>query len=120
MHVHQSDNDQRCSADTRLTNPILPIRMLTMSQVVNKVGLKRTKIYQLIASGDFPQSYSIGGGRAMRFVESQIDQWLLDQIQRSRTEPRIKQKVCVKRSANEGAEVPAKVGVEVPAKGGAK
>ena len=120
MHVHQIDNDQRCSADTRLTNPILPIRMLTMSQVVNKVGLKRTKIYQLIASGEFPHSVPIGGGRAVRFVQSEIDQWLLDQIRKSRTEPRIKAKVCVKRPDQMDAGVPVQVSVEVPAKGGAK
>ena len=112
--------DQRSSADIRFTNPILPIRMLTMAQVEDKVGLSRAKIYELIATGDFPQSHLIGGGKSKRFIESEIDQWLLDQIQKSRTEPRIKQKVCVKRPAQEGAEIPAKVGVEVPAKGGAK
>jgi predicted DNA-binding transcriptional regulator AlpA len=113
--------DQRCSADIRFTNPILPIRMLTMAQVEKKVSLGRTKIYELMASDDtFPQSHLIGGGKSKRFIESEIDQWLLDQIQKSRTQPRIKQKVCVKRPAQEGAEIPAKVGVEVPAKGGSK
>jgi prophage regulatory protein len=112
--------DQRPSADISFTNPILPIRMLTMAHVEHKIGLGRTKIYELMASGDFPKSHSIGGGRAMRFVESQIDQWLLDQIQKSRTEPRIKAKVCVKRRGQMDAEVPVLVSVEVPAKGGAK
>jgi prophage regulatory protein len=110
MHVQQPVHDQRSSADTRFTNPILPIRMLTMFQVVNKVGLSRAKIYELIASGNFPQSHLIGGGKSKRFIESEIDQWLLDQIQKSRTEPRIKVKVCVKR--------PAKVDAELSAKGG--
>ena len=103
--------NQRCYADIRFPDPIFPIRMLTMAQVVNKIGLSRAKIYELIADGDFPQAYSIGGGRAMRFVESEIDQWLLDQIQKSRTESRIKLKV--------GVKLPAKIDAEVPAEGGA-
>jgi prophage regulatory protein len=111
--------DQRSTADIRFTNPILPIRMLTMAQVEDKVGLKSSKIYELIAQGEFPESVPIGGGRAMRFIESEIDQWLLDQIQRSRTELHIRAKVCVKRRDQMDAGVPVKVSVEVPAKGGA-
>lgn len=95
--------DQISTSDIRFTNPVLPIRMLSMAQVEIKIGFGRTKIYEMMASGDFPQSVPIGGGRAMRFIESEIDQWLLDQIQKSRTEPLIKPKVWVKR--------PEKVGV---------
>jgi predicted DNA-binding transcriptional regulator AlpA len=100
--MHQDIQDQRSTADIRFNDPAPPIRMLSMAQVEAKVGLKRTKIYGLMDSRDFPQSYSIGGGRAMRFVESEIDQWLLDQIQRSRTELHIRAKVCVKSPAKGG------------------
>lgn len=88
--------DQRSSAETLPYNPVLPIRMLTMVQVKEKVGLGRTKIHEMMACGDFPQSVQIGGGRAMRFIESEIEHWLLDQITRSRTEPCIKAKIGLK------------------------
>lgn len=43
--------DQRFSADISITNPILPIRMLTIIEVAEKIGLGRTKIHEMMASG---------------------------------------------------------------------
>ena len=112
--------DQCSIADISITNSVLPIRMLTMPQVADKIGLGRTKIHEMMASGEFPRSVSIGGGRAMRFVESEIDQWLLDQIQKSRTETHVKPKVWVKRREKVASGVPAKVDAEFSAEGGAQ
>jgi prophage regulatory protein len=120
MHVQQPVHDQRSSADTRFTNPILPFKILRLPKVLEMVGIRKSGLYQRIKNGTFPAPINIGIGRAVGWIEAEVIQWFSEQIQKSRTEPCIKQKVCVKRPAEEGAEVPAKVGVEVPAKGGAK
>lgn len=100
--------DQRSFAETLPCNPILPIRMLTIIEVAEKIGLGRTKIHEMMTSGEFPKSVPIGGGRAMRFIESEVDKWLYEQIQKSRTEPCTKPKVWVKRRAKGDADIPAK------------
>ena len=44
--------------------------------VEDKVGLSRSSIYLRMSKGLFPQSISLGGGRAIGWLESDIDEWL--------------------------------------------
>jgi prophage regulatory protein len=56
---------------SRRTNKInrLPV-------VEDKTGLSRSSIYLRMSKGLFPQSISLGGGRAVGWLESDIDEWL--------------------------------------------
>lgn len=83
MNVHQLAIPHRPVAD--ISSISFPIKMLVMEQVIEKVGLGRSTIYELISQNQFPKPVQIGGGRAKRFIEVEIDQWLLDQIKIDRT-----------------------------------
>lgn len=51
-------------------------RLLRLPQVIERVGLKRTAIYQRMREGRFPRSRSLGT-RCTVWVESEVDQWVL-------------------------------------------
>ena len=52
--------------------PRPPRRFLRLPEVMQRVGLRHTKIYQLMAEGKFPQSVKVGE-RAVAWVEAEID-----------------------------------------------
>ncbi|WP_068084105.1 helix-turn-helix transcriptional regulator [Novosphingobium rosa] len=61
-----------------LTRPAFapaPVIHLTMEQVVDRVGLRKSKIYELIRAGDFPDSMKLSPGAA-RWNEADIDGWI--------------------------------------------
>lgn len=61
----------------------MPTIILRLPEVKVRTGLSRSSIYLRIANGDFPNSISLGG-RAVGWLESDIDQWLADKIESSR------------------------------------
>ncbi len=60
------------------------LRILRRKQVENRTGLSRSTIYTRIAEGSFPRPIDLGGGRAVGWVESEIDAWLQARIESSR------------------------------------
>ncbi len=48
-----------------------------------KTGLSRSAIYLRVNQGRFPKSISLGG-RAIGWVEAEIDEWINRQIEHSR------------------------------------
>ena len=64
-----------------------PIRFLRISEVQARTGLGRSTIYEWSADGRFPAPVRLGG-RALRWIESEIDAWLRDRIAESRGEGR--------------------------------
>jgi prophage regulatory protein len=54
-------------------------RFLSMRQVLERVGLSRTTLYERMDAGTFPQSVPLGP-RRIAFVESQVDAWMTAQI----------------------------------------
>ena len=50
-------------------------RLLNAEEVMNRIGLKRTALYNLVRRGDFPRPLRIGV-RATRWPSLQIDQWI--------------------------------------------
>lgn len=50
-------------------------RLIRLPEVMNRVGLKRSAIYQRMSEGRFPRSRSMGS-RCTVWVESEIDEWL--------------------------------------------
>ena len=50
----------------------------------SRTGLSRSTIYARIAEGAFPRPIDLGGGRAVGWIESEIDAWLQARIDSSR------------------------------------
>lgn len=56
-------------------SPASPARLLRLPEVIARVGLKRSAIYQRMSEGRFPKSRSLGPKCAV-WVESEIDDWI--------------------------------------------
>jgi len=82
---HQAETNQRTSVEVHA--PIRMGNMLRMKHLPPKVGMCRTDIYNLIAQGLFPPGIIWCGQRRRAWPESDIDQWLLEQINKSRSVP---------------------------------
>lgn len=50
-------------------------RLLRLPEVMRRVGLKRSAIYQRMVEGRFPRSRSLGA-KCTVWVESEIDDWI--------------------------------------------
>jgi prophage regulatory protein len=57
--------------------------ILRLPAVIKHTGLSRSSIYLRISNKEFPKPVSLGG-RAVGWLESDIDQWLADKIESSR------------------------------------
>jgi prophage regulatory protein len=55
--------------------PSAPARLLRLPEVITRVGLKRSAIYQRMSEGRFPKSRSLGP-RCAVWVEAEIDTWV--------------------------------------------
>jgi len=62
---------------------IPPIRMLRLPEVIRKTGLSRSQIYRLIDMGSFPGQVHLAE-RTAAWIETEIEQWLLERINRTR------------------------------------
>lgn len=52
-----------------------PARLLRLPEVIARVGLRRSAIYQRMSEGRFPRSRSLGPKCAV-WVEKEIDAWI--------------------------------------------
>ena len=50
-------------------------RIIRLKEVIRRVGLSRSAIYQYIRVGKFPRQVALGG-RAVGWLEFDIDQWI--------------------------------------------
>jgi len=57
--------------------------ILRLPAVKARTGLSRSTIYLRISEGRFPKAISLGG-RAVGWIETEINQWLNRQIEASR------------------------------------
>lgn len=58
-----------------VTGENAPLRLLRLPEVISRVGLKRSSIYQRMAEGRFPKARSLGP-RCAVWVETEIDAWI--------------------------------------------
>ncbi len=54
--------------------------ILRLPQVKNQTGLSRSSIYQQIAENKFPRQIGLGGGRAVGWLESDIQNWIKQRL----------------------------------------
>jgi len=60
-----------------------PVRFLRLPEVMARTGLSRSTIYVRLAEGRFPEPVRLGP-RAVGWIESEIDAWMQERIDRSR------------------------------------
>lgn len=61
---------------------MVPRRILRLPKVIDKTGLPRASIYLKISQGSFPHPIPLGT-RAVGWIESDIEQWIAEQIERN-------------------------------------
>lgn len=61
--------------------------ILRLPDVKKRTGLARSTIYLRISEGGFPRPIELGG-RAVGWIESEINDWLTNQIEASRSSQR--------------------------------
>jgi len=57
------------------------MRIIKLPEVKHLSGLGRSSIYRMMAEGTFPASVSLGGGRSVGWVESEVIGWIEERIQ---------------------------------------
>lgn len=56
--------------------------LISLKQVTEKIGVGKSMIYKMIKDGDFPRPVKIGS--ISRWVEEDVDAWLMKRIEESR------------------------------------
>ena len=59
--------------------------ILRRRDVSARTGLSRSTIYLRISQGTFPAPVTLGGARAVGWIEAEIDEWIRQQVAASRT-----------------------------------
>lgn len=62
----------------------MPHSILRLPAVKLRTGLSRSTIYLRIAQDNFPPPVPLGRGRAVGWIEAEVDAWLASQIAQSR------------------------------------
>jgi len=58
--------------------------ILRLPEVKARTGLSRSTVYLKISEGTFPSAISLGGKRAVGWIEEEIQTWIENQIKQSR------------------------------------
>ena len=67
---------QHPTAKTDFANPTTSqIIFIRKREVMRRTGLSSTGIYDLMARNLFPKNIKLAGGKAVAWLESEIDQW---------------------------------------------
>ena len=61
--------------------------IMRLPAVMARTGLSRSTIYLRISKGCFPRSISLGG-RAVGWIDTEVNEWVAQQIKASRKEVR--------------------------------
>ncbi len=59
------------------------VRFLRLPEVLARTGLSRSTVYVRLEQGRFPRPVSLGG-RAVGWIEAEVDDWIRDRIDESR------------------------------------
>ena len=75
MKANPQFSEDSASADQASPLGSPPARLLRLPEVIDRVGLRRSAIYQRMSEGRFPKSRSLGPKCAV-WVEAEIDEWI--------------------------------------------
>ena len=77
------DSDRR-RPRSKSSHPSFPPALLAFEPLSHYVSFGRSRIYQLIAAGEFPQPIKVG--KSSRWVKAEIDAWISKQATSQRVE----------------------------------
>ena len=60
------------------------LKIIRRKQLEARLGLSRTTIYEKVARQELPPPIRLGSGRAVGWIEGEVDAWLAAQVERSR------------------------------------
>jgi len=75
MNAQLQPTEDGVSADQASPLGPPPARLLRLPEVIDRVGLRRSAIYQRMSEGRFPKSRSLGP-KCTVWVEEEIDAWI--------------------------------------------
>jgi len=61
------------------------VRFLRLPEVLARTGLSRSTIYVRLEQGRFPRPVSLGA-RAVGWIETEVDEWIRQRIEASRSD----------------------------------
>ena len=56
------------------------MRLIRLKEVMSNTGLGRSTVYKYISEGQFPKPVSLGD-RAVGWVDSEVDEWIMSRIE---------------------------------------
>ena len=68
----------------KTTNPQENIRFIRIAAVTHLTGMPRSSVYDLIKRGLFPAQLSLGGGKSVAWLESDVMAWMAERIAASK------------------------------------
>lgn len=77
-HSNSTDAEVRPESSMADTSTA-PIHILRLAQVIERTGLKKTKIYELQSEGQFPMRVKITA-HAVGWIEHEVQAWLAGRI----------------------------------------
>ncbi len=60
------------------------IRFLRQKEVTHRTGIPRPTLYYMIGLGKFPKQISLGGGKSVAWLESDVMAWMAERIAASK------------------------------------
>jgi prophage regulatory protein len=77
---HSNSSDAEVRPESSMTDTCsAPIHILRLAQVIERTGLKKTKIYELQSDGQFPMRVKITA-HAVGWIEHEVQAWLAGRI----------------------------------------
>lgn len=67
---------EKCPPASAIEPASAPPRLLRLPEVMDRVGLRRSAIYQRMSEGRFPKSRSLGP-KCSVWVEAEINEWVV-------------------------------------------
>ncbi len=68
----------------KITNPQANNRFIRIATVTNLTGIPRSSVYDLIKRNLFPAQISLGGGKSVAWLESDVLEWMNERIAASK------------------------------------
>ncbi|MFB3241105.1 AlpA family transcriptional regulator [Aeromonas salmonicida] len=67
--------------NTPNTAAAVAYRLIRIREVMNKTGLSKSGVYDLMNAGQFPKSIRLSDtGRTVAFIEAEVDSWIAARI----------------------------------------
>ena len=57
-----------------------PPRLLRLQSVLARLGISKSKLYQMIRAGTFPKQVHLPGGKSVRWLESSVSEWTTNTV----------------------------------------